>query len=146
MWTSLHGAAASMPGIGKVSWRGALNQAWAASRHDAASRLGRVQAPTLLVHGARDALLPPVNAQALATLLPHAELRILQDMGHFYPIEAPELSADLVLSWLGDHDKAPPGSRPGRKDVTRDLAAAPMRLLHAQLLPLQHAYRSIRPR
>jgi len=72
MWSSVYGVHSPVPGAETVSWRGALQQALAASTHDAAARLRRVQAPTLVTHGDRDRLLPPENAEALARLVPGA--------------------------------------------------------------------------
>jgi pimeloyl-ACP methyl ester carboxylesterase len=44
--------------------------------------LAQVKSPVLLVHGARDALIPPSHAQALQRVAPQAELLILPEAGH----------------------------------------------------------------
>jgi pimeloyl-ACP methyl ester carboxylesterase len=44
--------------------------------------LSRVAAPTLLVQGADDRIVPPSHAEYLATLLPHAELWLRPGLGH----------------------------------------------------------------
>ena len=47
--------------------------------------------PTLVVHGAHDRVIPVANAQLLAERIPGARLRILEDSGHLYPTEEPEV-------------------------------------------------------
>src|SRR5215203_1071701 len=43
--------------------------------HDTVSRLDRIQAPTLVLHGAQDAMAPIANARLIADRIPDAELR-----------------------------------------------------------------------
>ncbi len=46
------------------------------------ARLPGITAPTLVVHGSHDPLLPPRGGRATARLIPGAELRIVAGMGH----------------------------------------------------------------
>jgi pimeloyl-ACP methyl ester carboxylesterase len=64
-------------------------QLLAASLHNCFSRLERIGAPTLVVHGARDRMIPVANARMTAERVPGARLRILEDAGHLYPTEEP---------------------------------------------------------
>jgi pimeloyl-ACP methyl ester carboxylesterase len=58
---------------------------------------GRISAPTLIVWGARDSLLPRADQEAMAAEIPGARLVIYQDVGHLPVIEAPErVAADLT--------------------------------------------------
>ena len=58
---------------------------------------GRISAPTLIVWGARDSLLPRADQQAMAAEIPGARLAIYADVGHMPVIEAPErVAADLT--------------------------------------------------
>src|SRR5205085_6657592 len=41
-------------------------QLWAAALHNCQSRLGRIEAPTLVVHGRHDRMIPVANAEILA--------------------------------------------------------------------------------
>jgi pimeloyl-ACP methyl ester carboxylesterase len=43
----------------------------------------------MVVHGARDRIIPVANALMTAELVPGAELRILEEAGHLYPTEEP---------------------------------------------------------
>ena len=58
---------------------------------------GRISAPTLIVCGARDALLPRADQEAMAREIPGARLVIYSDVGHLPAVEAPErIAADLT--------------------------------------------------
>jgi pimeloyl-ACP methyl ester carboxylesterase len=58
----------------------------------------KVQAPTLLLWGGSDALLPPSAAENLAERLTSSQVSkvILPDVGHYPPIEVPERFAEFV--------------------------------------------------
>lgn len=145
MWLSLIEAGRLAPGLQPSDWRGALQQAVAAGTHDATSRLRRTQAPTLVMHGRDDRLLPPSNGKALAALIPRAHLILMPGVGHFYPIHAAAASAKMALDWMAAQGEVPPGRRPGAADLTRDLADLPARWTRAPFMPLRHAYRMLRP-
>ncbi len=62
--------------------------------------LGHVQAPVLLLHGARDALMPLAAAQALAQTLPAAHLQVLPEAGHALPLSAASLCVQAAQAFL----------------------------------------------
>ncbi len=64
-------------------------QLLAGSLHNCYRRLSRIRTPTMVVHGARDRIIPVANAHMTAQLVPGAELRILEEAGHLYPTEEP---------------------------------------------------------
>lgn len=64
-------------------------QLLAASLHNCYGRLERIRAPTLVVHGARDRMIPAANARMTAQRIRGAQLKILSDAGHLYPTEEP---------------------------------------------------------
>lgn len=68
--------------------------------HDARPELAGVQAPTLILWGAHDQLIPVRCAQALKAGIPHAELHIVPDAGHNLPTDQPETFARLVNRFL----------------------------------------------
>lgn len=70
-------------------------QLLAASLHNCYGRLDRIEAPTLVVHGARDRIIPVANAHLTAGRVPGARLRILDEAGHLYPTE--ETGADEAI-------------------------------------------------
>jgi pimeloyl-ACP methyl ester carboxylesterase len=67
----------------------------AALGHDAYERLAEIDAPTLIVHGDEDRMVPPANAPLIAGAIRGAELLTLPEAGHLYPTDAPE--ADRVV-------------------------------------------------
>lgn len=66
-----------------------------------AKRLYRLTAPTLLLWGQNDKLIPPVYAERFRTLIPHAELELIDQAGHMLPYEQPEALVSAVSRFLG---------------------------------------------
>lgn len=64
--------------------------------HDTSGRLGEISAPTLIVHGTEDGVLPCPNGELIASLMPSARLEALDGVGHMFWWEQPEVSADLI--------------------------------------------------
>jgi pimeloyl-ACP methyl ester carboxylesterase len=82
---------------------GYLSQLWAGSLWSSLGWLSFVDAPTLLIHGADDRLVPSANSVQLARLLPTSRLHLLPDEGHFIVFD-PDSS---TLSLLEDFFTAP---------------------------------------
>ncbi|MEX2289412.1 MAG: alpha/beta hydrolase [Mycobacteriales bacterium] len=82
----------------RTSARGLVSHLAATTCHDTRSRLGRIVAPTLVLHGAQDELTPVGNARLLAAAIPDAELRLVS-AGHAYLLEQPEQSHRLFDEW-----------------------------------------------
>ncbi len=59
-------------------------------RTDYRSRLGELDVPTLLVHGARDPLFPVSWSRDAHARLSDSELRVFENCGHWTPRESPE--------------------------------------------------------
>jgi pimeloyl-ACP methyl ester carboxylesterase len=70
-------------------------QLMAAALHNTTSRLGRIVAPTLVVHGEDDRVVPVENARLIAGRLPHGRLHLLPGAGHLYTTEVPEADAEV---------------------------------------------------
>jgi 3-oxoadipate enol-lactonase len=86
-------------------------QAKAGWRFDDSAEVGRINSPTLVIHGSEDRYVPPSNARALAAALPDARLRILDGAGHLVFIEqAAEVNME-VSAFLGEGE---PRVAPGR--------------------------------
>ena len=71
----------------------------AALSHDAGARLPSIEAPTLIVHGEADVMVPPVNGERLAGAIPGAEHRTWPDTAHLYVTDEPEVDR-YVAEWL----------------------------------------------
>ncbi|MCW2777688.1 MAG: dienelactone hydrolase family protein, partial [Frankiales bacterium] len=96
-------------GAHRAPLHGTVGHWWASATHDTSGRLAQVQAPTLVLHGERDALVPLANAEHLARRVPDAELAVLPGAGHAYLWEQPERSAELLLGWLARRGPIAPG-------------------------------------
>jgi pimeloyl-ACP methyl ester carboxylesterase len=88
---------------------GVMAHWWASVFHDTTSRLGQIQAPTLVIHGERDAMAPLANAQLLASRIPDAELMVVAGVGHAYALERRQASYELVVEWLDRREPISPG-------------------------------------
>lgn len=69
-------------------------------RFGAWDRLHEVKAPTLVIHGRNDPLVPFPNGELIASRIPGAELLPLDGVGHFVPLEAPQETFQAVLGFL----------------------------------------------
>jgi 3-oxoadipate enol-lactonase len=71
-------------------------QLWAAALHNTHARLKRIAARTLVVHGLKDRVVPVGNAKILANGIPGAELLVLEECGHLYPTEQPQVDEAIA--------------------------------------------------
>ena len=108
-------------------------QAWAAGTHDAAARLPQLQAPTLVVHGQNDRLLPVGHAERLAQLVPGAELVTLEGAGHVFFLDGEE-GMRRIGEWLDAHRDQEPGA-PAPATESRTWAEEAVDHLRAQAMP-----------
>lgn len=65
---------------------GFLGQLGAVCSHSTGHRLGRIRAPTRVVTGDEDRLVPPINSERIAARIPKAELEILPGVAHGIPL------------------------------------------------------------
>lgn len=77
--------------------------AWAqramAARPDSLGALDGFRPPTLVLHGAEDAIVGEDDARAMADALPNAELIVIPGAGHLTAVEQPELFNDAVTEF-----------------------------------------------
>ncbi len=71
-------------------------QAQAVAAHDTQARLAQIAAPTLVVHGTEDRMLPFANGELLAARIPGARLVAMEGVGHMFWWERPQESAALL--------------------------------------------------
>jgi pimeloyl-ACP methyl ester carboxylesterase len=67
------------------------------------NELARISAPTLLVHGAKDELIPAAHSVKASTLIRGSELQILPNCGHWIQREDPDTFNRIVLTFLDKH-------------------------------------------
>jgi pimeloyl-ACP methyl ester carboxylesterase len=63
--------------------------------------IGSIACPVLLLHGARERLVPVAVARAAARANPAWSLVVLPGVGHVPQLEAPRDSASAITGWLG---------------------------------------------
>lgn len=63
------------------------------------SALGRIVAPTLVLHGAED-IVPLEMARALSDSIRDARLEVMEGVGHFPMLEEPDLFVDRIRAFL----------------------------------------------
>jgi pimeloyl-ACP methyl ester carboxylesterase len=69
-------------------------------------KLQQVDQPTLLLHGARDVLIPMGAARRMHSDHPDWRLEVAPDIGHVPMLEAPGWTLDAIVRWLGDEGAA----------------------------------------
>lgn len=72
----------------------------AASAHDTEGRLAAVQCPVLILHGARDNVVPAGNADLLAAKIPGARVHLFADAGHLFLWECADEANRLIVEFL----------------------------------------------
>jgi pimeloyl-ACP methyl ester carboxylesterase len=82
-------------------------------RTDIRHQLAAIQAPTLLIWGERDSVVPPRIGRRLAEFLPHATLVVIKGAGHVPMWEQPSAFNAALLDFL----TAPADTRPGAGPV-----------------------------
>lgn len=65
------------------------------------ARLPNVQAPTLILFGEYDKVVPAENARLLAEKIPDSQIHIFPNAGHFFPFEVPEGANTVISQFLG---------------------------------------------
>ncbi len=121
-WTAREAAEASVPfNYAGTTPRSAMEEDWAVRLPLATtmagyaaqvmgtmswSSLGRLAdlvPPTLVVHGAEDALVPVENGRLIADAIPGGELVVLPDANHILTTDQAEAVNDVLLEWFGRH-------------------------------------------
>jgi pimeloyl-ACP methyl ester carboxylesterase len=72
----------------------------AITQFDTYERLPQVKAPTLILHGDRDQLVPVGNAEIIHERIAGSRVRIIHDAGHMFFWEKPEEGADAAVEFL----------------------------------------------
>ena len=70
------------------------------ARWSSVDRLSSISCPTLVVGGRHDVFCSPQQAERIARFVPHAELAVFDEAGHFVWLEDPDGFFGLVDGWL----------------------------------------------
>ena len=72
----------------------------AATSHDALARLGRIRAPTLVLTGDDDRVIPGESSRPLAERIPGARLEVIAGAGHLFFVERPRETLAVLDGFL----------------------------------------------
>jgi pimeloyl-ACP methyl ester carboxylesterase len=88
---------------GTVTEEAYRDQLIAAALFNTEPKLGDIKAPTLVISGDLDAVVPVQNSRNLASTIPGAELRVIEGGSHLFFIERPEEFNRSVIEFLKEH-------------------------------------------
>jgi len=74
--------------------------------HSAKDLLPEIDAPTLVLTGAKDVMTPPRLAEEMAEIIPNARLEILPEASHTLPIDEPDRFNRLVEEFVTEVEQA----------------------------------------
>jgi 3-oxoadipate enol-lactonase len=77
-----------------------LRQFEAIQGFDSYDKLGQIKAPTMVIHGDDDKIVPHQNAEILNKGIPGSKLHILKGAGHMFFWEAPEESVRVPVDFI----------------------------------------------
>jgi pimeloyl-ACP methyl ester carboxylesterase len=78
------------------------------------SRIAQIAAPTLVIHGESDALVPPGNGELIAGRIPGAKLVLLKHASHLFLTDQNEAAHQEILEFLLSHAVEEPGPKTAR--------------------------------
>jgi pimeloyl-ACP methyl ester carboxylesterase len=96
------------PGLGRLmlrdywraGWRGIVATARMALRDRLEPKLTQISAPTLVVRGSRDVLVPQGWAERMVRLLPKGELLVMPGLAHTITYTAPDMFVEAIRPFL----------------------------------------------
>jgi len=81
--------------------------------------LGLIEAPTVVINGARDRLIPAASGERLAMRMPGAERVLVGGVGHLVPYDSPETIAEAIERVAArsiSNDPRTPQAKPAQTD------------------------------
>jgi pimeloyl-ACP methyl ester carboxylesterase len=78
------------------------------------SRIAQITAPTLVIHGKSDALVPPGNGELIAARIPGAKLVLLEHASHLFTTDQTHAAHKEILEFLLSHAGGKPGPKTAR--------------------------------
>ncbi len=99
-WGGVDGVPTNLFGDPSMTPEAARRHLRVSAGHDALERLDRIQAPTLVMHGTDDEMVPAANAQVIADRVPAAELMLVDGGRHGFFHEDQDVVSDRVRRFL----------------------------------------------
>jgi poly(3-hydroxyoctanoate) depolymerase len=82
------------------TWEGRRQQVQALTGWSSIHRLGGVRAPTLVLVGDADPIVPLVNSRIFTSLIPNARRHVIAGGGHLFPLDQPDEAAAVIEDFL----------------------------------------------
>ncbi|MFZ0634767.1 MAG: alpha/beta fold hydrolase [Candidatus Acidiferrales bacterium] len=74
---------------------------------EAYSRIDQITAPTLVIHGETDRLIPAANARLIANRIPGAKLVLIPHASHIFETDQPGMANRAIIEFLAAHPDRP---------------------------------------
>jgi 3-oxoadipate enol-lactonase len=85
---------------------GYLNQLQGIMAWEAYGRLPQIGAPTLVIHGESDQLIPAANGKLIAGRIPQAKLVMIPRASHIFHTDQPKMTHETVLDFLSAQSRS----------------------------------------
>jgi 3-oxoadipate enol-lactonase len=72
---------------------------------EAYSRIAGIAAPTLVIHGETDQLVPAANGKLIAGRIPGAKLVLIPRASHIFSTDQPEIAHAAMLEFLAANNR-----------------------------------------
>jgi 3-oxoadipate enol-lactonase len=96
--------------------QGYAAQVMAIRAWEAYSRIAHINAPTLVLHGRSDALIPVANGELIARRIPGAKFVLLEQASHMFLSDQTAAANAEILAFLSSQQEQTPGSENERLD------------------------------
>ena len=83
------------------------------------SRIAQITAPTLVIHGKSDALVPPANGELIAARIPGAKLVLLEHASHLFVTDQTQAAHKKILEFLLSHADGEPRRKTGSHEPSQ---------------------------
>jgi pimeloyl-ACP methyl ester carboxylesterase len=86
--------------IWPINRAGVVEQVWSMAGWTSLPWLRTIEAPTLVLAGERDPLVPPVNTRVFASRMPSCRWHLVPEAGHLFPIDQAADAAQVIEGFL----------------------------------------------
>jgi pimeloyl-ACP methyl ester carboxylesterase len=69
-------------------------------RPNASAYLGEIRCPVLLIAASQDGWSPVAQHEEIGAAVPDSEIAIIEDAGHFAPVERPDEVVAAITTWI----------------------------------------------
>jgi 3-oxoadipate enol-lactonase len=88
----------------RMNWyptpQGYLGQLQGILAWEAYNRIAQIKAPTLIIHGETDQLIPVANAHLIAKRIPHTQLLLIPHASHIFETDQPGVANGAIMEFL----------------------------------------------